>query len=181
MVAVSPDHYIGGERVASSGRFVDVSPIDEQPLAEVARGSAREAALALEAAENAFPTWAALGPDGRAAYLNRLADLVDANVERLAEVECLDMAMLLRSLRARVIARGARNFRAYAELAAEHEEREWSSNGTANRVLRRPAGPAVVITPWNAPFMLATWKIAPALAAGCTVVLKPAEWSPLSA
>ncbi len=181
MDAVSPDHYIGGERVASAGRFLDVSPIDEQPLAEVARGGAREADLALEAAENAFPAWAALGPDGRAAYLSRLADLVDANVERLAEVECLDMAMLLRSLRARVIARGARNFRAYAELAAAHHERTWSSNGTANRVLRRPAGPAVVITPWNAPFMLATWKIAPALAAGCTVVLKPAEWSPLSA
>jgi betaine-aldehyde dehydrogenase/5-carboxymethyl-2-hydroxymuconic-semialdehyde dehydrogenase len=181
VVGVSPDHYIGGERVASSGRFVDLSPIDEQPLAEVARGGAREADLALDAAENAFPAWAALGPDGRAAYLHRLADLVDANVERLAEVECLDMAMLLRSLRARVIARGARNFRAYAELATSHREREWSSNGTANRVLRRPAGPAVVITPWNAPFMLATWKIAPALAAGCTIVLKPAEWSPLSA
>ena len=180
-VAVSPDHYIGGERVASADRFLDVSPIDEQPLAEVARGGAREASLALEAAENAFPAWAALGPAGRAAFLNRLADLIDANVERLAEVECLDMAMLLRSLRARVIARGARNFRAYAELAAAHAERTWSSNGTANRVLRRPAGPAVVITPWNAPFMLATWKIAPALAAGCTVVLKPAEWSPLSA
>jgi betaine-aldehyde dehydrogenase/5-carboxymethyl-2-hydroxymuconic-semialdehyde dehydrogenase len=91
------------------------------------------------------------------------------------------MAMLLRSLRARVIARGARNFRAYADLAAGYEERAWSSNGTANRVLRRPAGPAVIVTPWNAPFMLSTWKIAPALAAGCTVVLKPAEWSPLSA
>jgi betaine-aldehyde dehydrogenase/5-carboxymethyl-2-hydroxymuconic-semialdehyde dehydrogenase len=91
------------------------------------------------------------------------------------------MAMLLRSLRARVIGRGARNFRAYADLAEAHEDRVWSSNGTANRVLRRPSGPAVVITPWNAPFMLATWKLAPALAAGCTVVLKPAEWSPLSA
>src|SRR5205085_1630859 len=82
----------------------------------------------------------------------RLADLIDANVDRLAEVECLDMAMLLRSLRARVIARGARNFRAYADLAASYQEREWSSNGTANRVVRRPAGPVVVITPWNAPF-----------------------------
>ena len=91
------------------------------------------------------------------------------------------MAMLLRSLRARVIARGARNFRAYADLACAHEDRVWSSNGTANRVLRRPSGPAVIVTPWNAPFMLATWKVAPALAAGCTVVLKPAEWSPLSA
>jgi betaine-aldehyde dehydrogenase/5-carboxymethyl-2-hydroxymuconic-semialdehyde dehydrogenase len=113
--------------------------------------------------------------------MRRLADLVDANVDAIAEVECLDMAMLLRSLRARVIGRGARNFRAYADLAEAHEERVWSSNGTDNRVIRRPAGPAVVITPWNAPFMLATWKVAPALAAGCTVVLKPAEWSPLSA
>jgi betaine-aldehyde dehydrogenase/5-carboxymethyl-2-hydroxymuconic-semialdehyde dehydrogenase len=178
---VSPDHYIGGERVASEDRFVDVSPIDEQPLAEIARGGAREADLALDAAENAFGAWAALGPEGRAAHLHRLADLIDANVERLAEVECLDMAMLLRSLRTRVIARGARNFRAYADLAVAHEERAWSSNGTENRVIRRPAGPSVVITPWNAPFMLATWKIAPALAAGNTVVLKPAEWSPLSA
>ena len=90
------------------------------------------------------------------------------------------MAMLLRSLRARVIARGARNYRAYADLAVAYEERDWRSNGTWNRVQRMPAGPAAVITPWNAPFMLSTWKTAPALAAGCTVVLKPAEWSPLS-
>jgi len=88
--------------------------------------------------------------------------------------------MLERSLRARVIPRGARNYRAYAELAESHEERAWSSNGTANRVTRMPAGPIGVITPWNAPFMLSTWKTAPALAAGCTVVLKPPEWAPLS-
>src|SRR4029077_20923464 len=93
---------------------------------------------------------------------------------------CLDMAMLERSLRARVIARGARNFRSYADLAEAHEERHWSSNSTDNRVVRMPAGPAAVITPWNAPFMLSTWKTAPALAAGSTVVLKPAEWSPLA-
>ena len=90
------------------------------------------------------------------------------------------MAMLEESLRLRVIPRGARNYRAYAELAAGYEERVWESNGTRNRVQRMPSGPAVVITPWNAPFMLSTWKTAPALAAGCTVVLKPAEWSPLS-
>src|SRR4029078_6450407 len=91
---------------------------------------------------------------------------------------CADMAMLLRSLRARVISRGARNFRAYADLAAAYEERVWESNGTPTRVVRMPSGPAVVITPWNAPFMLSTWKTAPALAAGCTVILKPAQWSP---
>jgi betaine-aldehyde dehydrogenase/5-carboxymethyl-2-hydroxymuconic-semialdehyde dehydrogenase len=179
-VQVSTEHFIGGERVASEATFADLSPIDAAPIAEVARGGDREAELAVSAAAGAFPAWAALGADGRAGYLHRLADLIDANVERLAAVECVDMAMLLRSLRARVISRGARNFRAYADLAAAHEERVWESNGTRNRVVRMPSGPAVVITPWNAPFMLSTWKTAPALAAGCTVVLKPAEWSPLS-
>ena len=179
-IDVSPDHFIGGKRVASDTTFTDISPIDEQPLAEVARGGPGEADLAVAAAADAFPAWSALGPAGRAEHLRRLADLVHANVDRIAEVECLDMAMLLRSLKARVIARGARNFRAYADLAVAYEEREWSSNGTANRVIRIPSGPAVVITPWNAPFMLSTWKTAPALAAGSTVILKPAEWSPLS-
>ena len=179
-VDVSTEHFIGGERVAGEETFVDLSPIDAQPIAEVARGGEREADLAVAAATDAFPAWAGLGPEGRADYLYRLADLIDAKVERLAAVECVDMAMLLRSLLARVISRGARNFRAYADLAVAHEERVWESNGTRNRVLRMPSGPAVVITPWNAPFMLSTWKTAPALAAGCTVVLKPAEWSPLS-
>jgi acyl-CoA reductase-like NAD-dependent aldehyde dehydrogenase len=177
---VSTDHYIGGRRVSSAERFEDRAPYDRGVLAEVARGGDAEADLAVRAAADAFPAWAALGAAGRSAYLKRLADLIDASVERLADVECADMAMLLRSLRARVILRAARNYRAYAELATAHEERAWSSNGTSNRVQRMPAGPAAVITPWNAPFMLSTWKTAPALAAGCTVVLKPAEWSPLS-
>ena len=180
VIDVSPDHFIGGERVASDARFDDISPIDGSVIAEVSRGGAADASAAVEAASRAFPAWAALGAAGRAPYLHRLADLIDANVERLAQTECADMAMLLRSLRARVISRGARNFRAYADLALAHEERDWRSNGTWNRVQRMPAGPAAVITPWNAPFMLSTWKTAPALAAGCTVVLKPAEWSPLA-
>jgi len=179
-VSVSPNHYIGGERVPSGRSFVDLSPIDEQPLAEIARGGAPEADAAVAAATSAAPGWAGLGARGRAELLHRLADLIDASVEPLAAVECVDMAMLLRSLRARLINRCARNFRTYADLAAGYDERVWSSNGTANRVVRMPGGPAVVITPWNAPLMLSTWKIAPALAAGCPVILKPAEWSPLS-
>jgi len=179
-VEVSTDHFIGGERVASAERFDDLSPIDGRVLAQVSAGGEEEAATAVAAAAAAFPEWAALGPQGRLPYLLRLAELIERDNDRLAAVECEDMAMLLESLRARVISRGARNYRAYAELAAEHTERAWSSNGTANRVVRMPSGPAVVITPWNAPFMLSTWKTAPALAAGCTVVLKPAEWSPLS-
>jgi len=179
-VEVSTDHYIGGERVGSARRFESISPIDQSPLAEVARADAGDVDRAVRAAHEAFAGWAALGASGRAVYLHRLADLIERDVEPLAAVECADMAMLLRSLRARVIARGARNYRSYADLAVAYEERDWHSNGTWNRVQRMPAGPAAVITPWNAPFMLSTWKTAPALAAGCTVVLKPAEWSPLS-
>ena len=180
--AVSPDHYIGGRRVASPGTFEVRSPLDwSMKLADVSAGDGATARAAVTAACEAAGAWAALGAAGRGAHLRRLAARIDEANDRLAEVECLDMAMLLESLRERVIARGARNFRAYADLAESHRERIWSSKGTDNRVERMPAGPAVVITPWNAPFMLATWKVAPALAAGNTVVLKPAEWSPLSA
>src|SRR5919107_899800 len=179
-VEVSPDHFIGGERVASGRRFEDISPIDGEVMGEISRATEADVDKAVRAARDAFPQWADLGPAGRAPYLRRLADLIDENVDRLAAVENADMAMLLRSLRARVISRGARNYRSYADLAVAHEERDWRSQGTWNRVQRMPAGPAVIITPWNAPFMLSTWKTAPALAAGCTVVLKPAEWSPLS-
>jgi acyl-CoA reductase-like NAD-dependent aldehyde dehydrogenase len=179
-VKVSPDHFIAGRRMSGADRFEDRSPIDEELLAEVARGGEEEVRLAVEAAESASPAWAALGVAGRAEHLRRLADLIDENVERISAVECLDMAMLERSLRARVIPRGARNYRSYADLAEGYDERVWSSNGTLNRVLRMPAGPAALVTPWNAPFMLSTWKTAPALAAGCTVVLKPPEWAPLS-
>ncbi len=180
-VAVSPEHFIDGRRVGSADTFEDRSPLDwSWKLADVARGTAHEADLAVSAAGAAFPGWAALGVEARGEYLDRLADLIDRDIERIAHVECLDMAMLEESLRLRVISRGARNFRAYAQLAREYRARRWSSNGTDNVVLRHPAGPTVVITPWNAPFMLSTWKCAPALAAGNTVVLKPAEWSPLS-
>ena len=180
--AVSVDHYIGGRRVSSPDTFEVRSPLDwSLKLADVSAGDAATAAAAVGAACDAAEGWAALAPGERGAHLRRLADGIDGAVAALAEVECLDMAMLLESLQNRVIPRGARNFRAYADLAEAYTERSWESNGTANRVVRMPAGPAVIITPWNAPFMLATWKVAPALAAGNTVVLKPAEWSPLSA
>jgi betaine-aldehyde dehydrogenase/5-carboxymethyl-2-hydroxymuconic-semialdehyde dehydrogenase len=180
--AVSPDHYIGGKRVQSDQTFEVRSPLDwDWQLADVARGDALTADLAVTAAVEAFPAWAALTHKERAESLFRLADHIDENIEMVARVECVDMAMLLESLEARVIHRGADNFRNYAELAVTHQERRWSSKGTDNHVERMPAGPAVIITPWNAPWLLSTWKLAPALAAGNTVILKPAEWAPLSA
>lgn len=180
--AISPDHYINGKRVESENTFEVRSPLDwGWKLADVARGDALIADAAVTAAVNAFPAWGALSVEERGTYLHRLADLIDENIDMIAAIECVDMAMLLESLEARVIHRGAENFRNYADLAADHVERKWSSKGTNNTVQRMPAGPAVIITPWNAPWLLSTWKIAPALAAGNTVILKPAEWAPLSA
>ncbi|MGI9233731.1 MAG: aldehyde dehydrogenase [Woeseiaceae bacterium] len=181
-VSVSGDHYIGGRRVSSPDTFESRSPMEwDNVLGNVSRGDAAAANAAVTAATEAFPAWAALTPAERAAHMHRLADLIEERKDEIAAVECMDMAMLEESLKLRLVPRGALNFRNYADIAAAHEERVWSSKGTLNRVIRMPAGPAVIITPWNAPFMLSTWKCAPALAAGNTVILKPAEWSPLSA
>lgn len=181
-LALSPDHLIGGQRVSSDSTFEVRSPLDwDWKLADVSRGDGRTATAAIDAAVAAFPAWAARESQERATYLHRLAELIEERIEEIAEVECVDSGLLLTSLRARLVARGATNFRTYADLASQYIERSWSSKGTDNRVVRTSAGPAVVITPWNAPWMLCTWKVAPALAAGNTVVLKPAEWAPLSA
>lgn len=181
-VSIPAGHFIGGEHVLSEISFETRSPLRwDWKLADISRGNAETAAAAVTAAAEAFPVWSAFSVKERAACLNRLADLIEANIENLALIECLDMAMLHESLRLRVVPRAVMNYRNYAEIITEAEEWAWSSKGTDNRVIRMPAGPAVIITPWNAPFMLSTWKTAPALAAGNTVILKPAEWSPLSA
>jgi acyl-CoA reductase-like NAD-dependent aldehyde dehydrogenase len=181
-VSVSPHHFINGERVASERTFEVRSPMDwDNKLADISRGDESTAALAVSAAVDGFNSWSGMSQQQRVDIMFKLADLIDTNAKDIAKIECLDMAMLQESLELRLIPRGALNFRNYAELVAEHQERSWSSKGTANRVIRDPAGPAVIITPWNAPFMLSTWKLAPALAAGNSIILKPAEWSPLSA
>ena len=181
-VEVSVDHLIGGERVGSADTFECRSPLDwDVKLADVARGDAASAEQAVGAAVDGFDEWSALPVAERASALRRVADLIEARNDDIAMVETLDMGFLHRSMRERLVARGALNFRFYADLAEAHAEPRWPARGTVHTVQRMPAGPAVVITPWNAPFMLATWKVAPALAAGNSVVLKPAEWSPLSA
>ncbi len=181
-VTVSTDHWIGGRRVASPERFDDVSPIDEQVIARIARGTEVEAKAAVDAARAAFPGWAATPPAERARLLHRIADLVEERIEQLAIVETTDNGALLRSHLRGVMPRVAHNFRFFADfLVNDLHHPEFETRGHRNRVSWDPSGVAVLITPWNAPLMLATWKVAPALAAGCTVVLKPAEWSPLTA
>ncbi len=142
----------------------------------------REAEAAVAAATAAFPAWAATPPAERARLLHRVADLVEERIEQLAIVETTDNGALLRSHLRGVLPRVAHNFRFFAEYLTDHlTHPDFETRGHANRVSWDPSGPALLITPWNAPLMLATWKVAPALASGCTVILKPAEWSPLTA
>ncbi|MFE2530985.1 aldehyde dehydrogenase [Streptomyces sp. NPDC059371] len=180
-VAVDTRHWIGGERVASAETFTDVSPIDGRVLGEISRGTAAEAAAAVAAAKAAFPAWAATPRAERARILHAVADGVEKRIEDLAIVETTDNGALLRSHRRGVMPRVAHNFRFFADRLLTLEHEDFETRGHTNHVSWDPAGPSVLITPWNAPLMLSTWKVAPALAAGNTVVLKPAEWTPLTA
>jgi 5-carboxymethyl-2-hydroxymuconic-semialdehyde dehydrogenase len=183
-VEVDTRHWIGGRRVASATTFIDISPIDEQPLAEIYAGTASEVDAAVDAARAAFPAWAALSVKERSDILRAVADGIEARIEDLSVVETRDNGSLLRSHRRGVMPRVAMNFRAFADFAEHqlgHPDMEVPGRGHRERITYDPAGVVAVITPWNAPLMLATWRIGPALAAGNTVVVKPPEWAPLTA
>jgi len=180
-VQVDTRHWIGGRRVASGSTFEDVSPLDGQVIAEVAGGGAAEVDAAVTAASEAFRTWSRTSPQERAAVLHRIADGVEKRVEELAQVETRDNGSLLRSHRRGVMPRVATNFRFFADHLLKLSHEDWETRGHRNHVTWDPAGVTAVVTPWNAPLMLATWRIAPALAAGNTVVAKPPEWAPLTA
>jgi 5-carboxymethyl-2-hydroxymuconic-semialdehyde dehydrogenase len=184
-VEVDTRHWIGGRRVASAHAFDDVSPIDGTVVARVSRGGGEEVEAAVDAAHTAFRGWSRTSPEERAAVLHRIADGVEKRIEELAQVETRDNGSLLRSHRRGVLPRVALNFRFFADhllrLHGDLGHEDWETRGHRNHVTWDPAGVTAVVTPWNAPLMLATWRIAPALAAGNTVVAKPPEWAPLTA
>lgn len=180
-VSIDTRHWIGGRRVDSSDRFQSISPIDETVIAEVASAGTAEVDLAVDAASRAFKTWGKTSRTERAGLLHRIADLVEAQVEQLAVVETRDNGSLLRSHRRGVMPRVAMNFRFFADWLLQLEHADFDVRGHRNHISYDPSGVAAIITPWNAPLMLGTWRIAPALAAGCTVVYKPPEWAPLTA
>src|SRR5215204_1155642 len=180
-VEVDTRHWIGGKRVKSDMTFTDISPVDEQPIAEVAAGSAVEVDAAVEAAKQAFPGWAATPRSERAELLRKVADGIDARSEELARVETRDNGSLLRSHRRSVMPRVGLNFRFFADFVEKLAHPDGEIRGHRERISYDPAGVTAIITPWNAPLMLATWRIGPALAAGNTVVAKPPEWAPLTA
>ena len=181
-VLIDTRHYIDGKRVASFETFENTSPIDGSFLGNFSRAGASEVDAAVIAAKTAFPEWRELGPRGRGDKLEKLATLIEENIEVLSQIETLDNGSLLRSNRRGVMPRAAANIRFFADWAINELKHDaFETRGHVNHISWDPSGVAALITPWNAPLMLATWKIGPALAAGDTVVLKPAEWTPLTA
>ena len=176
-------NHINGESVpALSGRtFENVSPVDLSALGQVARSDASDIDRAVAAAKAAFPAWSRMPGEERRRILIKVADAIEARAEEIAFTECMDTGQALRFMSKAAI-RGADNFRFFADQAPSAQDGKALRNPTQMNVTsRRPIGPVGVITPWNTPFMLSTWKIAPALASGCTVVHKPAEFSPMTA
>jgi aminomuconate-semialdehyde/2-hydroxymuconate-6-semialdehyde dehydrogenase len=179
-VEVSTDHFIDGKRVASKRSFETRSPIDGKHLADVSAGEIVEIDAAVAAARRAFPKWSALGPDGRHPILSRFAKAILDHTKEIAAVETEDNGSLLTANNARMIPRAAFNIQFFADRALKLSDEKIDSPEVINHVRYDPAGVAALITPWNTPFMLTTWKVGPCLAAGDTAVVKPPEWAPLT-
>jgi succinate-semialdehyde dehydrogenase/glutarate-semialdehyde dehydrogenase len=181
---LDPKHgiFVNGRGLGTADTFEVHDPATRAVIAEVSDGTVHEATSAVEAAANAFPAWAATPPRVRAEILRRAFELVVADTERLAGLITLENGKTDADARAEV-AYAAEFFRWFSEEAVRPEGEYGSSpaGGTRTIVTHKPVGVAALVTPWNFPAAMATRKIAPALAAGCTVVLKPAAETPLTA
>ena len=177
---VSPDHYIDGTRVNSEHSFELFSPIDQRFLGRIAEGGPEHTEQAIEAAARAFPHWSKLSAAERLPYLDRFAAEIGKRADAFCLLESTDAGVLLSRMQHGVIPRAMLNIRWFAQYALDLQERQIETEQALHRVRHDPSGIVVIITPWNAPLMLSTWKLGPALAAGNTCILKPPEWAPLT-
>jgi len=180
------EHFIDNQFVPSveGGTFETLNPATNRPLAQVADGTAADVDRAVQAARRAFDEgpWPRLPAEERARLLRRFAELILAHADQIAEDEINDTGVPAAQVKVGAVPRAAENFTFFADMTTQVGGEQFPVEGKfSNYAVRKPVGVAGLITPWNTPFMLETWKVAPCLAAGDTCVLKPAEWSPLSA
>lgn len=177
------EHFIGGEWVKPSGGeyFDNISPIDGKPFTQAARGNKKDIDLALDAAHAAFKTWSVTPAAERSNVLLKIADIIEENLEFLARVETVDNGKALRETRMADLPLCVDHFRYFAgAIRADESSMSEHDANTVSINLQEPLGVVGQIIPWNFPLLMATWKIAPALAAGCCTVVKPAEQTPTS-
>ncbi|MCT7306503.1 5-carboxymethyl-2-hydroxymuconate semialdehyde dehydrogenase [Ralstonia sp. 22086] len=175
-------HWINGREVDSVERFVTTNPATGEAIAEVASGGEAEINAAVAAAKAAFPAWANTPAKQRAKLMRRLGELIEQNVPHLAALETMDTGLPIAQTSKQLIPRASENFHFFAEVCTQVNGRTYPvDDQMLNYTLYQPVGVCALISPWNVPFMTATWKVAPCLALGNTAVLKMSELSPLTA
>lgn len=177
-------HFIDGAWAESADgqTFETLSPATNEPIARVAKGSDADLQRAITAAREAFDNgpWPRMRPAERAKILRKVGDLITARAPEIARIETIDTGLPIAQTGGAQIPRAADNFYFFAEMANHMDGRAFHNADYLNYTIQRPIGVAGLITPWNLPFMLTSWKVAPCLASGCTAVVKPASWTPLS-
>ncbi|MBO9649636.1 MAG: aldehyde dehydrogenase family protein, partial [Variovorax sp.] len=175
------DHLINGKQVAGRDYFQTVNPATQEVLAEVASGGEAEVNAAVAAAKAAFPKWAGMPAPERAKLIRKLGDLIAKNVPEIAQTETNDCGQVIAQTGKQLVPRAADNFYYFAEMCTRVDGHTYPTPTHLNYTLFHPVGVCALISPWNVPFMTATWKVAPCLAFGNTAVLKMSELSPLTA
>ncbi len=175
------NHLINGKAVAGQRYFETINPATQEVLAEVASGGEAEVNAAVAAAKEAFPKWAGMPAPQRAKLVRKLGDLIAAHVPEIAQTETNDCGQVIAQTGKQLIPRAADNFYYFAEMCTRVDGHTYPTETHLNYTLFHPVGVCALISPWNVPFMTATWKVAPCLAFGNTAVLKMSELSPLTA
>ena len=176
------NHINGNCLPPASGNYLeDHAPATGQQIALIPRSTEEDVNRAVTAAKKAGPGWAALSKEERADWLDRIADALEECQDEIAQLESMDTGKPIRIARTVDANRSVANFRFYADLIRNLEDQEFQMQDATNRVLRRPVGVGVLITPWNLPLYLLSWKVAPAIGMGNTVVCKPSELTPMTA
>ncbi|MEC5408610.1 5-carboxymethyl-2-hydroxymuconate semialdehyde dehydrogenase [Paraburkholderia sp. MPAMCS5] len=175
------EHLINGKTTGSREYFETVNPATQEVLAEVASGTADEVNAAVQAAKDAFPAWAAKPAAERAKLVRKLGELITKNVPEISQTETKDTGQTISQTGKQLVPRAADNFSYFAEMCVRVDGHTYPTDSHLNYTLFHPVGVCALISPWNVPFMTATWKTAPCLAFGNTAVLKMSELSPLTA
>ena len=175
------EHLIAGKPVRGNSYFETVDPATQDVLAEVARGGAAEVDAAVAAAKAAFPAWSRTPASERARTMRALGELITKHVPELSATETHDTGQPIAQTRKQLVPRAADNFHYFAEICTRVDGHTYPTPTHLNYTLFQPVGVCALISPWNVPFMTATWKVAPCLALGNTAVLKMSELSPLTA
>jgi len=175
------EHLINGKAVAGRDYFETLDPATQEVLAEVAAGGEAEVNAAVAAAKEAFPKWAGMPAPQRARLVKKLGDLIAAHVPELARMETEDTGQVIGQTGKQLVPRAADNFYYFAEMCVRVDGHTYPTETHLNYTLFHPVGVCALVSPWNVPFMTATWKVAPCLAFGNTAVLKMSELSPLTA